>query len=1036
VLLRLTVLLALGVGLEAAAEPLDPARATGQYAIDAWNVEQGLPASTVNTLLQDRVGYLWLGTYEGLVRFDGLQSTLFHSGNTEGLRGDGIRALAQDGDGRLWVGSNGGGLSVYEGGAFRHLDVGPQPVDQMVWAVTTRRAGGVWVGTNGGSVFHASLEGAREHARLPEVHAIFSLHEDEEGVLWAGTQGDGLWSLHPNGAWRQHEGIPHHDVRVVKGDGRRGLLVGTIGGGFAHARADGTWRRLDRAGGLPSDAVYDVTVDGRGTLWIATTGGLARVRDQEVHTLGRAEGLPDDVVYAVMADAEGNLWTGTNAGGIARIRNGAFVPYGPGDGLADEVTYAVLEDRDGKVLVGTRRGLDRLEGGRFRPLTREGAGPCGSEVRALAQDEGGGLWIGTYGGGACHLEPGRRRHFGRDDGLGSDTVRAVLPARDGTVWVGTVQGLSRLGKADTRWTNLTTRDGLPHDSVMCLLEDHQGVLWIGTSGGGLVRRVGDRFEPLGVGEGLASSVVFDLQEDGDTLWVGTNAGISRVRGGKVRSITTRHGLPVGSINQIVDDGAGSLWVGSGRGIVRVAKSELHAVADGTQDKVAATLFDRGDGLRSGQSTVPVQPAGQRTRDGRLWFSTMRGLAVIEPTRMPRDPVPPGVAIERVTVDDAQVGLGGGLRLGPGPDRVAIEYAGLCTTNPARVRFRYRLEGHDAEWIDAGTARAAHYTRLGPGDYRFRVQAMNADGVWNLEGASLGLRVAPTWWQTGWARALAVLAILGLGFGLHRLRTRVLEARGAELGRLVEESSREAERRRRAAEEASLQKTEILGLAAHDLKNPLTTILGLLELLQMDPPADARKAEYLAGIGRSAEKMRALLDDLLSTAALETGHIELQMERLDGRALLDAVARDLARSAQRKDQKILVSGDHLPVQADEMRLLQALENLVSNALKFSPAGSAVRVDLERHGDEVRFRVRDEGPGLTAEDQAGLFKKFTRLSARPTANEPSTGLGLSIVKRLVELHGGRTWAESEGPGRGATFFVELPAADRPPRRALAS
>jgi signal transduction histidine kinase/ligand-binding sensor domain-containing protein len=1030
VLLRLTVLLALGLGLQAAAEPLDPARATGQYAIDVWNIEQGLPASTINALVQDRVGYLWLGTYEGLVRFDGLRSTLFHTGTTEGLKSDGIRALAVDGAGRLWVGSNGGGLSVYENGTFRHLQVGPQPVDQMVWAVTPRRAGGVWVGTNGGSLFHATAEGVREHARLPEVHAVFSLHEDEDGVVWTGTQGDGLWSLSPNGAWRHHEGVPHHDVRVVKGDGRRGLLVGTVGGGFAQRRADGTWRRLDRASGLPSDAVYDVTVDTRGTLWIATTGGLARVRDEEVRTLGRAEGLPDDVVYAVLADSEGNVWTGTNAGGIARLKNGVFVPYGPGDGLADEVTYAVLEDRDGQVLVGTRRGLDRLEKGRFVPLTREG-GPCGSEVRALAEDAKGGLWIGTYGGGACHLEGGRLRHFGRDDGLGSDTVRAVLPARDGTVWVGTVQGLSRLEKADARWTNLTTREGLPHDSVMCLLEDRKGVLWIGTSGGGLVRRVGERFEAFGVAQGLASSVVFDLQEDGDTLWVGTNAGISRVQGSEVRSITTRQGLPVGSINQIVDDGAGSLWVGSGRGIVRVAKSELHAVADGTQDKVAATLFDRGDGLRSGQCTVPVQPAGLRTRDGRLWFSTMRGLAVLEPTHMPRDAVPPGVAMERVTVDDAPMPMGAELALGPGPDRVAIEYAGLCTTNPARVRFRYRLEGHDGEWIDAGTARVAHYTRLPPGDYRFRVQAMNDAGVWNLEGATLAVRVAPFTWQTTWFRVLVGLAVVGLALATHRLRTRALKARSAELGRRVAESSHEAERRRRAAEEASLQKTEILGIAAHDLKNPLTTILGLLELLQMDPPTDPRKGEYLAGIGRSADKMRVLLDDLLSTAALETGHLELQPEQLDGRALVDAVARDLARAAQRKDQKVVVSGDHVPVQADEMRVLQALENLVSNALKFSPAGSTVRVDVARHGDQVRFRVRDEGPGLTPEDQAGLFKKFTRLSARPTANEPSTGLGLSIVKRLVELHGGRTWAESDGPGRGATFVIELPAADRPPR-----
>lgn len=1031
------VAMAVLVAATASSEPLDPTRLPGQYAIDAWNVEQGLPASTVNTLVEDPTGYVWLGTYEGLVRFDGIRMTLFHTGNTPGLGSDGIRALASDERGRVWVGTNGGGLSVVERGAIRQVALGTAPVDQMVWALAPRRRGGVWVGTNGGGLFVAGDGGAREHARLPELHAIFDLHEDDEGTVWVGTQGGGLWRLDPGGGWGRRDGIPHHDVRVVRGDGRGGLLVGTIGGGAAWLPKDGPARSFDRDSGLASDAVYAMTIDAAGTLWIGTTGGLARVRGDRVDTLGSAAGLPDDVVYALLSDSEGNLWAGTNAGGVARIRNGAFLPFGEQEGLSDEVVWPILQTAAGDIVIGTKRGVDRLDAGRFVPVTSEN-GPCGREVHALADDAGGALWIGTYGHGVCRVQAGRVSSWGRRDGLGSDTVRAVLPARDGSVWVGTVQGLSRF--RDGRWTNFTRNDGLPHDSIMALHEDARGVLWIGTSGGGLVRRSGDAFEQIGVAEGLASSVVFDLLDDGTSLWVGTNAGISRVRGREVRSITPRQGLPVGSINQIVDDAAGSLWVGSGRGILRIPKADLDAVAEGRLARLSGVPYDRSDGLRTAQCSVPAQPAGLRSRDGRLWFTTVRGLAVFDPSRVVHDEPPPGVAIESVTLDDRLLPAADVIDLPPAPDRLAIRFAGLCPSRPERLTFRYRLVGFDPDFVEAGASRLAHYTRLPPGAYTFEVEARDGDGVRSVRPAKLELRVAPFFWQQRPFQLGAGLAVIGLVLALHRWRTRSLHARTAALRRQVEErtrglrdataraerSSRDAELRRRMAEEENALKTEILGIASHDLKSPLTVILGLVDTIRLGLVSKEEIPGHVETIGRSAEKMNALLQDLLSTAALETGHVELRRERVDARALLERAARDLQEMADRKSQLIEVSGDTALVEADELRLLQVLENLGSNALKFSGAGTTTRLHVESDGDIVRFRVEDEGPGLRPEDMSGLFRKFTRLSARPTAGEPSTGLGLSIVKRLVELQGGRVRAESDGPGRGATFVVELPPA----------
>jgi ligand-binding sensor domain-containing protein/signal transduction histidine kinase len=1018
---------------------LDPAKSLGQYGLDAWTTEKGLPQSTVTAILQSRNGYLWVGTYDGLARFDGLLFTVYHKGNTPGLASNGVRSLTEDAQGRLWIGTNGGGLSVLDGGRFRRYVVPGGSTDQLVWALQPAREGGVWLGTNAGSIYRMQDGQFTSVLKATPGEPVGAIVQDRNGELWAATHGGGLKRRSLDGTWRRYgraDGLPTESISALLEDHQGVLWVGTIGGGLA--RRDG--ERFESLNGerLPSDIVWSLQEDQRGTLWIGTGGGgLARRTAGGIDVLTTALGLPDAVVYSIREDREGSLWAGTNAG-LARLRDGQFTTYTTREGLSNDYVYVSFEDGAGTVWAGTSAGLDRFRDGAWSPEPgcRDPARPA---VRSLAEDAQGRLWVGTYGGGVCVRDRDRWSRYTTRDGVAHDSVRAVL-ADAGGVWVGTVGGLSRF--AEGRWSTYTTREGLPSNSVVCLREEPGGV-WVGTDGGGLARLHDGRAEVFTTRNGLASDVILALFRDrAGALWVGTNGGLSWLRGGRFSTFTTRDGLPSDSVTQILEDDSGHLWIGTSRGVSRLSRPALEERARGGAVPLDVQTYDAADGMKSRQCTTPAQPPGGRTRDGRLWFATAKGLAIVDPRTVTGRREPPPVLIESVLADDQVLAPPGPLTVAAGTRRLAFDYAGLSLTAPDRVRFRFRLDGFDPEWVDASDRRRASYTAVPPGRYRFRVAARAEGGDWGAEEAEIELALAPHLYQTAWFRALVVItAALAVGLGavvLHRARVRSLEVRHAELAALVDERTRglrdakeraealgrEAERQRRLAEEANELKTELLGMAAHDLRNPLQAIAGFSEVLS-GPGTDADTAEMAGRIHEAAWRMIALIEDLLATAAVDRGELALDAAEVDLDGVVGKVLDGLGPMAEGKGQRMeFVAEPGARVRGDSRRLSQVVENLVSNALKFSPRGAAVSVRVRVLPETVRVEVQDEGPGLQPKDFERLFGRFARLSAYPTGGEPSTGLGLSIVKQLVDLHGGRVWAESVGPGAGSIFAFELP------------
>jgi diguanylate cyclase (GGDEF)-like protein len=417
-------------------------------------------------------------------------------------------------------------------------------------------------------------------------------------------------------------------------------------------------------------------------------------------------------------------------------------------------------------------------------------------VRSIAEDASGHLWVGTWGDGLSRLEGGARfRAFHRRDGLPSEIVRSMYRDRSGTLWIGTDAGGLVSVHGET-FSVYGPREGLKDTTVLAIREDGRGDLWLGTEGGGLYRLSNGRFQSFSTAEGLSDDTVLSLYEDADgCLWIGTDGGgLTRYRDGKFTRVTRRQGLFDDVQYAILEDGRGDLWMSCSRGIYRTRRSDLEDVAEGRRASVSSTAFGRADGMRSAECSGFTQPAAWKSKDGRLWFATIDGAVVIDPDRIRSNAEPPPVVIEEAIVDHRALAAGSdGLRAPPGRGDLEIHYAGLSFIDPERVHFRYKLEGFDPEWIEAGSRRVAYYTNIPPGPYRFRVIACNNDGVWNQTGADLEFSLTPHFYQTRWFYTLGGIALALAIFGAGRVRAARAKARETALEAQVAERTTQLER---------------------------------------------------------------------------------------------------------------------------------------------------------------------------------------------------------------------------------------------------
>lgn len=1051
---RLAASAALGALLLAGgvAEALDPSTPLSQYGLDAW--QDGLPQNSVHSILQTREGYLWFGTYEGLVRFNGVSFVVYDTRNTPALKSNSAWALFEDRLGTLWVGTLGGGVVRFRGGvAARYADREGLPSD-YAWALAEDAAGTLWAGTDRGL---ARFDGTSFRAvALPppfERPSIRSLAAGSSGGLWIGTTSDGLLRWDGTTVRRIHprEGrAPGAVYDLAPSEG--GVSAAFYDVGLVEAAESGEVRVLGRKDGLPSELLWSLYRDRNGALWVGSDGGsLARIFRGRVETFGTADGLAHPFVRSIAEDREGSVWIGTN-GGLNRLRDRKVLVYGEREGLPDENVRSMARTTDGTLWVGTDSdGIAALRGERF-VVPREAAALRGVAVRSVVAGPGNVLWIGTNGAGLVRLAGGTLTRYTKKDGLPSDIVYAVALDAGGNVWAGTYGG--GVARFDgTRFTVLDRAHGLPRDIIRCLLPSRDGALWIGTDAGGLARLKDGVLSVLDTRHGLANDVVYSLHEDAEgLLWIGTAGGLSVLRrDGSLRSLGPADGLPDEKVFQLLEGGSGDFWMSSNRGIFRVARADLVDRVEGRRGPFQALSLGRADGLPSAQCNGASWPAGLRDPDGRLWFPTLRGLVGVDPARLRTNTTVPPVVIHRVLVDGRPVAGASPVELPPRSGKLEIHFDGLSFQAPEKVRFRYRLEGFEASWVDAGTRRSAFYTSLPPGDFVFRVVAANNDGVWNETGARFAFRLKPGLHQRlGFRLGAVALVLLAVGTG-YGLRMRGVRARQTDLQRLVDERTRSlvaeiqrAEELRRQSDaalreaaEANRAKSRFLANMSHELRTPLNAILGYAEILAEEPEvaASPRALEDVGKIRAAGGHLLQLIGDLLDLSKIEAGRMEVVAEPFAVADVVDEVARTVRQLVEANRNRLVVTVDPGAggMTSDAFRLKQVLFNLLSNAGKFTQEGTVeleVRRERRRDADFLVFRVTDTGIGMSGPQLEKVFTPFVQGDASLTRRFGGTGLGLALSQHLARVMGGGISVKS-AEGEGSTFVVELPAEAPAPR-----
>jgi len=934
---------------------LNPALDVSQYAHTAWKIRDGFARGSILSIAQTPDGYLWVGTAFGLYRFDGVRIVPWQPPPDQHLSAN-ISRLVAARDGTLWIGTRNGLASWKNGKLTQYAEL----AGSVIYALVEDDEGSIWAGTIGppnGKLCEIRNGSVRCHPEMGGVgHGVFELHKDGKGNLWVGSE-TGVWRWRPGPpAFYAVPGLLNGRMQGMA-DGEDGaLLIATTGAvmrlaagkaevvcSFPAARRG--FRRLrmlrDRDGGL----------------WVGPAGrGIVHIHDGRTDVFSQFDGLSGDDIYDLFEDREGNIWVAT-VNGLDRFRELPVVTYSKSQGLSDIPWGGLLAAREGSVWLGTLDGLNRLNQGqvtlyrqhRARASVRQivGSGLPDEGVGSLFQDSRGRIWVSTLTG-IGYLENDRFIPAVAPGGL----VESLTEDTSGNLWIANRDvGLLRLSwhneLQQIPWATFGRKD----PAVVLAPDRLHGGLWLGFSQGGVAWfRDGHIHSSYSAADGLGEGRVYQLRFDGEgALWIASEGGLSRLKNGRIATLTSMSGLPCDAVQWTMEDDTQSVWLMMPCGLVRVARSELDewaGAADKTARTIHATVFDSSDGLRLLAVVGDYTPRVAKSSDGKLWFSVPDGISVVDPRHLPFNQLPPPVHIEQVIADrkEYRENLSGEApsnpRLPPLVRELEIDYTALSLVAPEKVSLRYRLEGWDRDWQDAGTRRQAFYSNLPPRNYTFRVKACNNSGVWNKTGASLDFSIAPAYYQTNWFRLLCLAAFLALLWGLYQLRLQQLTR---DFNVRLDERVTERTRIARELHDTLLQNVQGLILKLHAVAKHMpheeTSRQAIEKALD--------HADQVLAEGR--DRVRNLRATAASVSDLSAAFQRVAEETAPGRV---ATLRTVVEGDVRELHPMIL----------EESYSIGREALI-NALVHSE-GLHVEVEISYDARQFRLRVRDDGRGINA------------------------------------------------------------------------
>ena len=804
--LWLLLLLASPLAAQTVAPPLR------DYAIDVWTSRNGLPHNSLRDIAQTPEGHLWFATWEGLVRYNGLDFTVFDRSTRPGLRDNGIGALLVDRQGGLWISDSRGNVTYRSNaGQWRVWEHQPNTPEVLIQSMQMDSQGRLWLLYEGKGIAYLTPETGIVYQPpppdLPLAMSFTKLVVDAQDRVWIGTldglvlrDNDGELKRAPAG-WGVDKGLtwPYRAP-----DGALWIVAGER---LYRVEDD----RLVLVHSLPGQLHMTAMLQDRhGDLWLGTENqGLLRISSHGLERLPAGLNLPGGRVVSLREDAEGSIWVGAN-GGLYRLRETLFSSYTERDGLSGDYVRTVFEDRDRRLWVGSASGLDQQTAdGRFRPMPLHNRGGKAPSVLSLAQGPEGDLWVGTFGDGVYRLRAdGSLRHnYDAADGMPGGNIRAISIDPAGVVWAGTQKGVVRI---EGERVQVSDVPGMPGGLITALEHDHQGNLWIGTIEGIRVLR-GDHVQSIDLAPMGGGRSVFGFHQIGDAMWISSDRGLYRWYKNRLSRVGLEQGMPVDTVFQLVPDRLGNVWISSNRGVLRTDMATLNAVADGRAPRVTVERYNEIDGMANAQANGSSGPSAILRQDGTFWIVTAGGLSMVDPQRLQRfreRPAPPA-AIENVQVDGAPVLWESPERnLIPGGRRLAVTFVGLSYLMSDRIRYRTRLEGLDAGWVERGPQRSVEFVGLPPGDYTLHVAASHPGGAWGQQEAVWSFTVQPFWWQRHSVQALIGLLLLAALVALYRFLLQQYKASNLRLARRVDEATFDLQAQTVHLQALNQEKTEL------------------------------------------------------------------------------------------------------------------------------------------------------------------------------------------------------------------------------------
>jgi signal transduction histidine kinase/ligand-binding sensor domain-containing protein/CheY-like chemotaxis protein/AraC-like DNA-binding protein len=1007
----------------------------------------GLPSNRIMWVREARDGTLWLFTEQHhLVHFrDG---AFVHINRDRGLGDEEIETILEDSSGVVWVATT-KGVGVIRDDRF--APVARETISAFARSLVQRSDGSIWVGTERRGIFRVTRDGrATRVAANAEIDGdiVGRMDEMKDGTLWIAAN-HGLWR------WRERP------IRVALPDldPTQPILVLNV---VRSPTSDALYFQAERAL-YRVDSTSVAIVDTLGTFLLGTrlwtderavwyAAGAAVFRDgRQTFALAPPEQttgsiIPPSTITTALVDREGSYWLGTHAAGLHRLKPALFTTYSAKEGMADQNVYPTFVDHSGTVWVGTAgKGLSRIDPTTGRVESFDPA-RVGARVNTFYEAKPGELWVGgqRFFANVCETATMTCRYAG-PPGDDFRTLFALHGDASGAIWAGSGGGLFHFEAG--RWTRLDSTSGAPRAPVRAFVNTRDGAVWMGTNGGGVVRYHNKQFTPITSADGLPSNLIRSLYQDADGwLWIGTEGrGLvrldprawSRASGGtpnasrRIVRIGTKDGLFDEVIHQILEDDAGRLWMSTNRGIFWATRAELDAFADGKINRIHSTVYTERDGMRNREANGGVYPAGAKGKDGRLWFPTQDGVVVVDPRSASGERLSPPMVVEQVIANGQPRALRtDSITLDVDERDVQIEYTALTFLEPHNVRFRYRLVPYDADWVDVGNRRTAFYTKVPPGRYTFRVESSTAEGGWHEPGVALALYVVPQFWETWafrWASIAALGGLLVLGF---RLRVARLHARAADLERVVGERTLALRAREQQLADQNVKlaaldeaKTRFFANVSHELRTPLTLTIGPLQDIRARVGADRQVHRWLDIAMRNSQRLLRLVNQMLDVAKLEAGEMRLSPRTVDLAAQVRGITSAFMMVAEQRSIALTLDvPNELPVVIDPDAFEKIVANLLSNAIKFTPPGGSIEVVVRHSGDAVTLAVRDTGPGIPADQLAHVFERFYQVDESSSRAQPGTGIGLALVKELVDVQQGRVTVESTEAG--TTFSVTLP------------